>query len=169
MARNQPKIEEIIKKAVEAGRMSAERMPHDAYKVTEKRLYALPILRRKIIDDRERLQELKKYGSRENSKSIVRFQRSGTRLTPEEIREMLILDIEAAVAADMCEIEAVERALKDIKDDPYYFTVTGRYEKDLTDEQVAEHIPCDTTTVWRNRKRLVQRIAVRLYGVEAVK
>ncbi len=169
MARNQPKVEDIIKKAVEAGRMSAERTARDAYKATEKRLYALPILRKKAVDDRERLQELKAYGPREKSKSIVRFQRSGTRLTPDEIMEMLVLDIEATIAADMYEIETVEKALADISGDPYYFTVTGRYEEDLTDEQVAEQIPCDTTTVWRNRKRLVQRVAIRLYGADAVK
>ena len=63
----------------------------------------------------------------------------------------------------------MERALATIETDDYYLTVTGRYIDDLPDERVAELIPCDTTTVWRNRKRLVQRLAVWLYGAEAIK
>ena len=39
----------------------------------------------------------------------------------------------------------------------------------MNDEEIAEKIHCDPTTVWRNRKRLIQRLAVRLYGVDAVK
>ena len=41
--------------------------------------------------------------------------------------------------------------------------------KELTDEEIAGEIHCDATTVWRNRKRLVQRLAVRLYGADALR
>ena len=41
---NRKELEDIIKLAVEAGRISAERSDKDAYKATERRLYALPIL-----------------------------------------------------------------------------------------------------------------------------
>lgn len=166
---NRKEIENIIKLAVEAGRVSAERSSKDAYKATERRLYALPVLRRKLADDKERLEEIRQYGPRERSKSITRFIKSGVRLSPEEIFEAVVMDMEATIAADQYEIDAMEKALDVIKDDDYYLTVTGRYLEDLPDEQVAELIPCDTSTVWRNRKRLVQRIAVWLYGADAVK
>lgn len=45
----------------------------------------------------------------------------------------------------------------------------GRYFKNLPDDAVADGLHCDTSTVWRNRKRLVQRMAVWLYGAEAVR
>lgn len=162
-------LEEIIKRAVEAGRISAERSAKDAYKATERRLYALPILRRKIADDKDRLEEIKKYGPRGRSKSITRFTKSGVRLSPEEIFEAVVMDMEATIAADQYEIDAMEKALSVIKDDEYYMTVIGRYLEDLPDERVAELIPCDTSTVWRNRKRLVQRMAVWLYGADAAR
>ena len=47
--------------------------------------------------------------------------------------------------------------------------VDGKYIQRMNDEDIAEKIHCDPSTVWRNRKRLVQRVAVRLYGVDAVK
>lgn len=169
MAKPKETTEDIIRRAVEAGRISAERTARDAFKATEKRLYALPVLRLKIRDDKERLEEIKQYGPRGRSKSITRFQKSGVRLSPEEILDAIVLDMEATIAADEYEVETLERALNVISEDAYYKTVTGRYMEDLSDEAVAEAIPCDTSTVWRNRKRLVQRVAVRLYGAEATK
>ena len=128
MGKKTPSIDKIIKKAVdaglEAGRLSAERSSRNAFKDTERRLYALPTLRQKLEDDRERLEEIKTYGPRSRSKSITRFGKSSVRLTPEE--------------------------------------TLGASEED------ADAIHCDTTTVWRNRKRLVQRLSVWLYGAKAV-
>lgn len=158
-------IEEIIKQAVEAGRLSAETTSKDAYKATERRLYALPVLRDKRADDLERLAEIRENGLRHRSKDILRFNRSGSRLSMEEVLEAVTMDLEASIAATEYEIETLERALSRIADDPYYRTVTGRYIDAISDEEIAEDIPCETTTVWRNRKRLVQRLAVWLYGV----
>ena len=169
MGKPKESVQDIIKLAVEAGRISAERTARDAFKATERRLYALPILRLKLEDDRERLDEIRQYGPRGRSKSITRFSKSGVRLSPEEILEAVVADMESTIAADEYEVEAMERALAVISADDYYQTVTGRYVEDLPDEKVAELIHCDTTTVWRNRKRLVQRLAVWLYGAEATK
>lgn len=128
--------------AVAAGRMAAERTPADAFKATERRLYALPVLREKLAWDRERLPTL-----------------DGAART----------DLEAAIAADAYEIETLERALAKCVGDAYYQTVTRRYFEGLDDKRVAELLNCDASTVWRNRIRLVRRIAVWLYGAAAVK
>ena len=172
MGKKTPSIEEIIKKAVdaglEAGRLSAERSARNAFKDTERRLYALPTLRQKLEVDKERLDEIKTYGPRSRSKSITRFGKSSVRLTPEEILEAVVTDMEATIAADEYEIERMEKALSIIADDEYVKTVTGRYIEGLTDEEIADDIHCDTSTVWRNRKRLVQRLSVWLYGAKAV-
>ena len=77
--------------------------------------------------------------------------------------------LEAAIAATSHELEAIEKALASIRGDPYYLAVDGKYIQRMNDEEIAEKIHCDPTTVWRNRKRLIQRLAVRLYGVDAVK
>ena len=161
--------EEIIRMAVAAGRLSAERAPANAYEATERRLYAVPDLRAKLEDDREELEDTRRYGLKERSHSITRFFKSGVRLTPEEIMEAVIIDLEAAIAATSHELEALDKALASIRDDPYYLAVDGKNIQRMTDEEIAEQIHCDPSTVWRNRKRLVQRVAVRLYGVEAVK
>jgi hypothetical protein len=174
MAKRQKKsdIEKIIERAVEeglkAGRTQAERAPDNAYKATERRLYALPVLVRKVEDAQLRLKELEQEGAPGRSKDVIRFARSGVRVSPEEILETLIVDIKATIATDEHEIETLKKALKNIEDDPYYPVVTGRYFKNMSDEDIAKQVPCDTTTVWRQRKRLVRIVAVWLYGAEAV-
>lgn len=162
-------ITKAVREAVEAYRVSAARSVKDAFKATERRLYALPDLREKLEDDRERLAEIRAFGPRSRSKDIARFTKTGVRLTPEEIFEAVVADTEADIAADEHEVEAIEKALSAISADPYYLVITGKYIDHLTDEEIAGKIPCDTTTVWRNRKRLVQRLAVRLYGSDALR
>ncbi|MBQ6207159.1 MAG: hypothetical protein IJK52_08760, partial [Oscillospiraceae bacterium] len=125
--------------------------------------------RAKLKDDKESLAEVKEHGVRNRSHSVTRFLKSGVRLSPEEALAAVLMNLEAEIAADEHEIDVMERALASIADDEYYATVTGKYIDRLTDAQIAEAIQCDASTVWRNRKRLVQRLSVRLYGAEAVR
>jgi hypothetical protein len=158
-----------IKKALDTGRDTSNKAVKDAFTDAEKRLYALPILREKVIDDREQIEELRENGLRGKSKGIVRYSRSTTRLTPEEIIDTLITDLEVSIAKNEYEIELLDKCLNAVREDKYFRCVEGRYIDNISDEEIAEELFCDATTVWRNRKRLVQRIAVRLYGVEAVR
>ena len=50
---NWPDFDAIIQKAVNAGRAQGMSIAKDAYKATERRLYALPVLRQKVEDDKE--------------------------------------------------------------------------------------------------------------------
>lgn len=162
-------IEAVIREAVQAGRLQGMDMARDCYKATERRLYALPILRKKIIDDENQLADLLEHGMPERSKSIVRFSRSGCRLTPEEMLEAVICDLEATIASDEHEIETLERALEHIKDDPFYFAVEGKYFLDYDDDDVALELKCGTTQLWKQRGRLVRAVSVLLYGAQAAR
>lgn len=171
MAKGRPKpptVEEIIQKAVAAQRIASERQAQDTFKATEKRLYAYPIIRLKIADDHERIEEIQQYGAPGKSKSVVRFQKSGIRLTPEEIAEAQILDITAQIASNEHEIETIDKALQIIAGDTYADVVKYKYFEGKSDEEIAEKIHCDPRTVRRNKSRLVGRLAVFLYGVAAV-
>lgn len=169
MAITKDDVEAIILRAVEAGRVAAERSSRDAYSATEKRLYALPVLREKITDDLERLEEMEQYGPRGKDKSIVRFQRTGSRLSPEEIQQALITDLRATIAADRQEVDTVESALETVRREPYYFTVEWKYFRDMDDAAIGakSEPPRDASTICRQRRKLVQKIAVRLYGAAA--
>lgn len=168
-------IEAAIIKAVnagiEAGRKQAvqvEQAKFDAYKATERRLYALPDIREKVDQDKESLLELLDHGTKGRSKDICRFKYSGQRLSEEEIVDALAKDIEATIAKNVHEIELIEDALAPLTSDTYYRALEAKYFEQLDDEAVAKNLNCDPRTVRRNRGRLVRRVAVRLYGVDAL-
>ena len=147
MGKSQENIRNIIMQAVETGRISAERTAKDAFKATERRLYGLPTLRIKLEDDLERLEEFKLYGPRERSKSITRFIKNGNRLSPDEIWEAVLVDMEATIAADRYEIETLERAIATVQGDAYYQALSGKYLDDVDDRDIAEALGCDTSTL----------------------
>ena len=161
-------IEEVIRVAVEAGRMAEAKGSKDIQRSTENRLYAYPVLQQRIIDNRERMEEFIKHGPRGRSAGIVRYQKSGSRLSPEEIYDCILQDMEATIAADEDEVATIDRAIALIQNDPFIRAVTGKYFDGLPDDAIGEEICCDATTVWRNRKRLLKTIKAYLYGAMAV-
>lgn len=140
----------------------------DAYKATERRLRALPILRDKVEYDRERLDEYRSGVVRGRSKSITRFTTSGSRVDPIEMIEALEQDTSAQIATDEYEIKLIEDALSTIENDPYYAAVYDKYILEKPDDEIAEKIPCDPSTVRKNRGRLIRQLAVRMYGATAI-
>jgi hypothetical protein len=161
-------IDEAVNAGLNAGRAQASSTAKDAFKATERRLFAIPILERKVKDDKEKLAELQENGSRWQSKSITRFQRTGYRVTPEEMLEAIIQDLEATIAADEYEINTIRGILETFKDDPFYMAVTGRYVDREEDEDIAAKLDCSANQVWKQRTRIVSDIAVMLYGSDAV-
>ncbi|OPX87747.1 MAG: hypothetical protein A4E53_02369 [Pelotomaculum sp. PtaB.Bin104] len=161
-------IKQALDEAIEASRKQTKKAPDNYYKATERRLYALPDLKDKVAKDKQYLQDLIDHGLQSHSKDIVRFQRTGRRLSSEDILEALIRDTKAKIAADEHEINLIEDALKPLTNDPYFRALEGKYFEQKTDEELGKEIPCDPSTVRRNRGRLVHRVAVRLYGVDAV-
>lgn len=165
-------IDEAIKQAVAAGivaeRLQVSGTANDAYKMTEKRLYAYEVIFDKVLDDKERLVDLQENGLSDRSKSLVRFVKSGTRLSKEEIVEAIIQDTTARIAANEYELDTIRKALRIIEKDPYYMVVYGKYIEGRTDDSIAEEIFCETSTVRRNRARLMRKLAIWFYGTEAI-
>lgn len=161
-------IKEAVAAGIQAGRLQDQRAAGDAYKLTEKRLYAYPVLLKKLKDNRQELKDLHTHGTKQRSKSLARFTRTGVRLSPEEILEAVTQDLEAKMAVDQYEIDTIKKALKTIEHDQYYKVVYSRFVEGLTDETIAEAVSCDPSTVRRNRGRLIRKLAVWLYGAQAV-
>jgi uncharacterized protein YjcR len=161
-------IEQIINKAILMTRCACEREAMDTFRATEKRLYAYPIILKKIENDKEMVAEIEQRGIHERSKSIIRFMRSSTRLTAEEIKGAVITDLTAVIAGDEKEIYTIDKALKIIEDDPYRDIVKYKYFEGKNDDEISDLLCCDPSTVRRQKARLVARLSVFLYGAETV-
>ena len=169
MANNKkPTVEEIINKTVLATRLSCARETKDAFKATEKRLYAYPLLLTRIKDNRETVAEIEQHGIRERSHSITRFIRSGSRLEPEEIKAAILMDLRAQIENDLHETMRIEKAMNQIGDDEYKEIIKYKYFEQKTDEEIAELIHCAPRTVTSHKTALVRRLSVILYGAGAI-
>lgn len=163
-----PTVDEIITRTVVATRLSCEREPKDVFKATEKRLYAYPVLQAKKRDDEEMLEEVRQYGIHQKSPSITRFVRSGTRLDAEEIKQAVIIDLEATIAADQHEISRIEKALEQVADDEYKDIIQYKYFEQKPEDEIADLMHCAPRTVRAHKSRLVGRLSVFLYGAGAI-
>ena len=112
----------------------------------ELRLYAYKDLRAKLHSDVMHLTALK----RENQQHAD------------------IKPLHGVIKENIRELTKIEDAVKSVSEDYYGEVMILRYFERKTDEQIAEQLNCDVSTVRRNRKRLLKRIAVRMFGVEAI-
>lgn len=161
-------IKQAVNEGIAAGRMEAKQ-ERTSYQRTEARLYALPTLIRKVEMDKEELARLKDGGSLpEYSKELIRFNRGGCRVSPEEKLDAVIASLSAGIAADEHEIRVMNNALEQVSGDYYYPVIYGRYFDRVIEQELAEKLCCDERTVRRNRSRLVKALSVLLYGSEAI-
>ena len=167
-----PSVEQMIRDAVlagiAAGRSDAPDTAAKAFHYAEDRISNYHTLLRKIERDKIFVEQVQIIGTPERSKSILRYSKSGVRLTPEEQLQAVITSTQADIARNEAEAEAIRDALKEISTDEYYFTVEQRYFHNKTDDEIAEASKRGRATIWRNRTRLVRKIAVHFYGSAAL-
>jgi len=63
--------------------------------------------------------------------------------------------------------EEINKALETMKDHPYFDILEAKYVQKKTDAEVAEEKYCHLNTVVMNRKRLLTKLAVELFGEKA--
>lgn len=141
-------IEEAMRLAVEqtlmAGNSITKEHRLNACRAVERRLYGLPHLYARIRRDRERLQALEGAGAADPVSMRIRQGAS------------------AKLAADESEAAELAEALSAVRGDYYYRALMRRYFHCDNDDDIAERLHCDASTVRRNRIRLLEALALRL-------
>ena len=64
-------------------------------------------------------------------------------------------------------IDRIKLALETISHDPYYLLIPAKYFQGAKELTAAALCACDMATVWRNRSRLLDTLALYLFGVSA--
>ena len=64
-------------------------------------------------------------------------------------------------------IGRIKAALEIVSQDPYYSLIPARYFQGAKERTSAALCTCDKATVWRNRNRLLDVMALHLFGVAA--
>lgn len=76
-----------------------------------------------------------------------------------------VSDREAAEIAR--EISRIKQALQVVSQDPYYPLIPAKYFQGAKERTAAALCACDKAAVWRNRARLLDVLALSMFGVEA--
>lgn len=167
------RIDEMIKKAVNEGIKAGYNVRKNEisnyHRRTEKLLYSYQDMKKSIEAFVEELEELKSYGLKDKSKSIV-YMPSGSRMGENDLLEARIQDINYKIQRTEREIKWIDNALEAVQDDKWYRIIALKYFQSMSDEDISEidEFKCDPSTVRRHKNRLVSKIAIRLFGADAL-
>lgn len=134
------------------------------FQKTEQLLYQ----RSKFIDavttKKERIEELKKYGLKRQSKSITKYGASSGEFKSEvEKLEDKIQSIESTIHDTEEHIQTLDEALDKLKDDKFFKIIEMKYFDGMTHEEIGFEFEVDATTIGRNKTRLIKELAILLF------
>ena len=76
--------------------------------------------------------------------------------------------IKAGIVIDKLHIKQIERCLLLISKDKYYDIIPLFYFEHNTIEAISEKLFCDVKTIYRNKKRLLDKMIVCYFGVSSI-
>lgn len=135
------------------------------YKKTEIVLYNYETLKKAIKQKEEDIEYIKKHGLPEKSKSIIYYTTAAGTISAGDRYLELIEKYQIEKAETERDIKRIENALDKVRNDKYFKIIELKYLKQTakTDEEIAEIMGKDRTTISRNRKRLINSIKTILF------
>lgn len=160
------KMEEVGRRLILEGRKGQKNWS----KMTQKRLYAYPVLKHNIERYRLDIEDIKKEDMGK-SKSIVEFYAhsgGGEKPDLEELRAAKIRIVEMKIDRDEKEIAEIEAALATIKDEKYYPIIEMRYFRKMEEKEIIAATEVTAAMLPKELGRLLDMLNVCLYGADAL-
>lgn len=165
-------INTINNNVVGASANSKPKNEKTAYQKTEQLLYNFRGFQKIVAERMDEIEEIKKYGVPQSCGAVTERVQGGTLpsgiVLPEESVEQAVRRIHCAIESTVRVIALVERSMELLKNDPYFAILEMRYFDNRTLEDIAAYFNCDTSTVSRNRSRLVKELSLRLFPDDVV-
>lgn len=163
-------IEKFIKKSINetVDKLKQERLLKaniNFYKKTELLLYNYKTLRLAIEQKEEDIKYMEQNGLPEQSKSIVLYSSARGNMTAGDRYVELIEKYKLEKAETERDIKRIDNALDKIRKDKYFKIIELKYleQKATTDEEIAEIMGKDQSTISRNRSRLMNELKTILF------
>ncbi len=77
-------------------------------------------------------------------------------------------DVEALLTRNRLAAKRIDRAVTSLSGDPYFEILHLKYTEGRSEEEIAEMLSCDPSTVRRNKNRLLERLSVLFFGIDAL-
>lgn len=143
-----------------------------AYQKTEQLLYNYKGFQKIVTERLDEIEEIKQYGVPKNCGALGERVQGGTLpggiVLPEESVEQAVHRIHCAIESTVRVINLIDRSMELLSKDPYYKILEMRYFEGRTLEDIAAYFNCDSSTVSRNRSRLVKELSLRLFPDDVV-
>lgn len=173
MALSEKDLQQIVKTIESVGRKmmtTGKQSTKNAYQATERRLRAYPALKANIKRYEADIKDIA-HEDMGKSADIVMFQ-SHSGKTPErdleELRQEKIFLLTERLHRDTKEVQEIEVALDFIKDQEYFRIIPLVYFEGRSQKEIEKELHCERSTIWRNRKALVGKMSIVLYGADAI-
>lgn len=144
-----------------------KRTEKNAYQKTEQLLYNYVGFKRIVQNKLVEIENLKKYGVPQRSKSIVQFGGTGGTVQgivlPEESVESAVQRLNDSIVDTVRAIEFVDKGMEALKNDPYYKILELRYFEGRTQEDISLEFDCSQVTISKNLSRLVRELSMQLF------
>ena len=135
------------------------------YKKTEILLYNYETLKKAVEQKDEDIKYIQEHGLPEKSKSIVFYSSASGNISSSDRYLELIERYQLEKAETERDIKRIENALDKVRDDKYFKIIELKYLEQTakTDEDIAEILEKDQSTITRNRNRLINSIKTILF------
>jgi Txe/YoeB family toxin of Txe-Axe toxin-antitoxin module len=173
------KLIEVIRKAAEEAsaqtviKLQKSKLMKDKnrtpYQKTESLLYNYPKFKEIIKEREEVLSDDMNFFPKGKSADIVRYskQPKGTKDIEKVIKENHDA-YEISLERTKRSVKLIDDALNKIKSDPYYGIIPAKYFELKTHEQIAGIYSKDTSTITKNKSRLINELKINLFSDEAI-
>lgn len=142
-----------------------------AFQKTEILLYNYGSFQDAVKEKKLQIKEVRSHGIKHKSKSITSFS-SGNNFSsqkdPDELEEEKILQLESSIKITKNLILVIDKALEKLHDDPYYDIIKLKYFEKKKGDEIAEYFNVETSTVSRNKNRLINVLKIYLFSDDVV-
>lgn len=140
------------------------------FQKVEQLLYNYKNFKNVINDKAQQINDIKTNGLSQKSKSITSWGGNTNQefVSDSEKEEDKISEIEKSIALTKYFIKVIDSALLKITDDPYYDLIVLLYFEGKSREEIAEYYACDISTVWRNKRRLINQLKIILFSDDVI-
>lgn len=141
-------------------------------KETVKKLKSYPILKQNIEEFKKDLEDIKK----ENFETvpaihIVSPNNNIDKYLNNDLEERRLIEsikIRKSMLRDIRATKEIERAMEAIKDEPYNKIIEMQYFNNMSVDNIASELNCDTKTIYRNRIKLIDILTIKFFGGDAI-
>lgn len=138
------------------------------FRQTEHLLRHYNYYKAKIEEKRAEIAYLKQYGLPEVSPNFVGANIQGNN-DKADMLEQEILRLEKLLDFLTKSVKLIELALDVLRCDPYYIIIELKYFKNKSFEYIADYYNASTTTIYRNRDRLINKAKNIIFSEDRLK